>query len=485
MFVRVPGDARRRLDALKGSLVGVGLSGFGRSSLAGAVPGYRVVCLRKTDDLPALREKMEVFCLEEEGVAVEGIRDSLGLLSHPRVREYLAEPPSPVHLLLYQSYSALESLAKKEGWRLLANPAALRHRASDRAFFQAMLRDLGLPRIPGRIVSLAGFLGLSYDSWRKGLGPSLVVQLPDVIQGGGRSTFFVNSGEEYARVSGMLRDRSRRGDRIRRVSVRRFMKGDPASLALCVTGSGVLMAGPQRQLIDFPLSGVFPSEGVFCGHSWEAGLWEEELIREGQAQGLAVARYLASMGYKGILGLDLLLNRQEDRVYPVELNPRYTGAFPLLSQLHSRRGLVTLELAHVLAFLGLDRGLTVEDLNVSYLSPGLGSHVILFRGLEGLSPDRPGLRAGLYEMGGAGPRFLGEGFDLADIASGTQFIVTDGPAVGPASERYASDPFDRICRILLPVPAAGTGGAPDSEALAPVDWVRGMLRAPRSPERRG
>ena len=42
--------------------------------------------------------------------------------------------------------------------------------------------------------------------------------------------------------------------------------------------------------------------------------------------GRVIAEHLASLGYRGLLGIDFLIDEWQQRVYPIEINPRFTGA---------------------------------------------------------------------------------------------------------------------------------------------------------------
>jgi len=454
-----------RLRAVGGSFVGVGVTAFSRAGLAGILPGYQVVCLRETSDLSILRRSMEVFCLEEalDG-PVDGPEDSLVLLSHPATRHHLSRLPQPVHLLLYQSYAELETLAKSEGWHLLANPAALRVRVGDRAFFHQAVLRLGLPAIPGALVSLERFLERNYEEWVRDLGPRLVIQLPDVLRGGGRSTFFIDTESRFTEVRGLLRSGWWQGRRVHRVSVRERRKGQPASVAACITQEGVHVSPLQRQIIDPPwISGVL-SNGVFGGHSWGGPSWPEAVERQARAQARAMARVLASMGYRGLFGLDLLVDPEEGAVIPVELNPRLTGAFPVLTRLQAAQGVVPLELLHALSLLDPEAAAPVrvsDDETPS--APLRGGHLVLFRG-EGRrpgqeAPPRPGIYA--REQPGRAIRWAGEGWDTREIRGPDRFIFVEGPSVSGRPGTSVSGPLDRVGRLIFGRPVIGADGRLD------------------------
>ena len=145
--------------ALNGSIVGVGMSAYPRITPALLFDRYTILTLRKTQDIPILRKKVNIFCLEE---AVEGATspyNSTRLLEQKEVKRFLKGLADPIRLIVYQSYAELEALAALEGWHLLANPFALRTKLSDRSFFKKALHRLQIPDVPGGLFLL--------EDWRK------------------------------------------------------------------------------------------------------------------------------------------------------------------------------------------------------------------------------------------------------------------------------------------------------------------------------
>jgi hypothetical protein len=443
----------RGLTGLKGTVAGVGVTAFPRTGVSGLIPGYRIVCARRTADLQAIARSTEVFCLEEaEGIPLPAVKDSATLLSHPATRSYLARLPQPVHLLLYQSTLEIERLARENAWNLLANPAALRMRTGDRAFFQRTAAGLALPPIPGAMVSLRRFREKPFESWARDLGGKIVVQLPDVPRGGGRSTFFLEGARELDSLKGYIQGGHWQGCRLRRVSVRMFVEGEPCSISVCIMGGKLFLSPLQRQIIDPPwVSGVL-SRGVFAGHSWGGEAWGGGVEAEARRQATAFARVLAVMGYRGVFGLDFLVDRSGGRVTPVELNPRLTGAFPVLSRLQAGTGRVPLELMHVASFLRPFEP-AKPPLTASACSGRLkGAHIVLFKGGGSLRRRQPA--AGLYSEEGAPHRirWVGEASGPGDVEAGDRFVLVDNPCKGPEKHSTISDPLERIGRLLFPGP---------------------------------
>ncbi len=96
-------DARGLFYPYRGRIVGVGMTAFSRIGPASFLDDYRVAALAWTADLPILRKRAEIFCLEEGGGGLTGgNRDSAALLAHEATLAYLRQIPGPPCLLLYQ-----------------------------------------------------------------------------------------------------------------------------------------------------------------------------------------------------------------------------------------------------------------------------------------------------------------------------------------------------------------------------------------------
>ena len=464
MLYRDVDDVSRVFASLEGTLVGVGITAFPRIIPSSFIQPYHIITKRKTRDIPLLRERAKVFCLEEETGDPLEMENSAQLLSHPAVKSFLKTIPEPIYLLLYQSYPELEALAKKEGWTLLANASGLRRQVAERAFFEDMIGKLSVNRVPGSLYPVGKIHSRDYNDWSREVGPRFVVQLPEIRQGGGRGTFFIRSPQDYERLLKRLKQGTWRGTAIRTIFVRPFIEGIPASLAICITGHGILMSGLQRQLIDLPYCNGLEEDGVFCGHTWGEGEWPEPVREESMQQGRFVGEYLAGLGYKGILGIDFVIDSDDHRVYPLEINPRLTGAFPVLSQIHLKHGLIPLEAFHMLEFLDIPYEIDVKELNAQYGQPMQGSHLLLFHPEGKKSMASEGLEAGIYEHDPqTGNMTLAKrDCDFEEIRNERQFMVVDGPPEGPTGP---TDPLFRWCRLVFSQPVADTQGTLSPEAM--------------------
>jgi hypothetical protein len=476
MLLRDLGDARALFRSLGGTIAGVGMTAFSRIAPAYFLDTYPIASLRKTADLETLRSKGQVFCLEDSlgGPAQEQVVHSGALLNHPATRAFLKRFDPPRSLMIYQSYPELESLAEAEGWNLLANPAALRARLAGRRFFREMLQSLKIQGVPGAVHPLEDVIETGYETWCAKMGPRFVLQLTEITQGGGRGTFFVRSPGDYERIRALLKGGSWRGIRLKGALVSRFVEGVPASMALCVTRHGVVRSRLQRQLIDLPYCDDMAEQGIFCGHAWgQEDPWPQWVPEAAGKQARSIGEFLSRRSYRGILGIDFVVSLAEHRVYPLEINPRLTGAFPMLSMLHAGQHLMPFEVFHILEFMNVDYSVDVDALNEAYSRPIQGSHLLVFLKRAGKGPGPGPMDAGLYEMGPQGTCFIhrGPALDFSDLKGDNQFIIVDGPPQTGGSSFGSTDPLYRLCRLLFPGPVLDQDGSLCKNAAQAVRWA--------------
>jgi ATP-grasp domain-containing protein len=476
MFIRDIQQIRALFKSLPGTFVGVGMTAFSRVLPASFLENYHILALHKTGDLPLLKKKSHIFCLEEETEmpTPSPVKNSAGLLSHPQTKRFLDGISHPKHLLLYQDYPELRRSAKANGWNLLANPPKLRLAAGRRRFFKKMASDLGLHQVPGMIHPIEVIHHKGYEEWCRLLGPDFVVQLPEIERGGGRGTFFIRKIEDYHQLQYRLGENRWRDTPLESVSIHQFLEGIPASMVVCVTRHGTLLSSLQLQLLDLSCCGNFAEDGVFCGHAWGAPPWSEAARESAFEQACRIGDFLGTLGYKGILGIDFIVHETEGKACPIEINPRLTGALPMLSLLHLQSGTVPMEAFHMLEFLEIPYRIDREALNRRYAETVQGSHLLVFRPLKAGNGGNIPLKSGLYEYDPTdrGFRFLKETLEYEHIQSENQFILTDGPRLTTGKEPFCWDSHNRLCRLLFSYPVMDIKGALSPQARLAAEWVR-------------
>ena len=434
----------------------MGVSAFMRVMPAFFLHNYRIIAYKDSRDLDEVGRYCSVFSLQrdypEEDASSEDSVDSTFLLRNPRVQQHINAFRGRINLFVYQTTEGIEEVCGKFGWNIIGNPASVRMEFGHKGRFREILQRLGLPVISGEQISRDELISSGYHGLSLRLGGHMVFQLPDITKGGGRGTFFIRSEKDYRDFLGCISNGSYRGYQVNTINVTTLTEGFPASVAVCSTQRGALISGIQTQIMDIPeVLKVHRGNGFFCGHDWTYRSYSPSLHERIMKIAQKLSGYMWGRGYRGIFGIDLIVDEEANEVYPVECNTRYTGAFPMLSMLHVQNGAIPMDLFHILEFLDVDYEIDVDALNEAYRKPITGAHIILFN--KGHVPLRVGgdARSGVYRYDPGRHRieFVRGGVRYDDLREEDEFILTDGvPRRG--SIVVFHDELTRICRILFP-----------------------------------
>ena len=435
---------------------GMGVSGFMRVMPAFFLSNYRIIAYKDSQDLDDIGRYCSIFSLQrdypEEGASPEDSVDSTFLLRNLRVRQYINGFRGRVHLFVYQSTEGIEETCREFGWNIIGNPTGIRRELGDKGRFREILQGLGLPMVPGEQISRDELIRRGYHQLSLRLGRNMVFQLPDIKKGGGRGTFFIRSEEDYLNFLRCISNGWYRGYQVKTVNVAKLVEGFPASVAVCATRYGPLISSIQTQVMDIPeVLKVYRGNGFFCGHDWTYRSYSASLHERVMRIAQELSGYMWDKGYRGIFGIDLVVDEKADEVYPVECNARYTGAFPMLSMLHVENGAIPMDLFHILEFLDVDYEIDVDALNHAYRKRIMGSHIILFNKRHVPLKVGGNVRSGVYryDLGGHRIEFIREGVRYEDLRADDEFILTDGvPREGGTV--VFNDELTRVCRILFP-----------------------------------
>lgn len=456
--------------------VGVGERAYPRFGPALFTPGYGILCGLGTADIWEMRAQTRVECLQERFPCEPPPVDTYSILSHPG----LEAGPEPLkfgsRLLLYRQTGPIHEMALTRGWQLLANPPEIRLPWEHKAVFRKRLLAMGLPALQFAALDLESLTPEKCSSLMEQWGSPLVIQIPGFPQGGGRSSFMVREAPEILHLRRAWGQGVHRDHRFQEVMVSPWVQGPSLSMEGCVTPWGVLVSPLQLQLVDIPH--VLPQGGFgrFCGHQWGARMpqepWVEELAR---SITLEVGHAMAREGYRGIFGLDFALDQENQALWVLECNPRYTGAFPTLTLLQWANGLVPLEVFHVLSFLAHGPvKIPRELMEQTHQAIGPAAQLLLFhRDLTDaeVKMELPSGRYRWVEAEARGQR-LGPAlpFPASPVPPG-EFLILDGPP--PVGHRLRPGrELERVVRLVFfrDVLGQGPGGlAPD--VVLVIQWV--------------
>ncbi|MBU2025550.1 MAG: ATP-grasp domain-containing protein [Patescibacteria group bacterium] len=419
---------------------GVSVQAFGRIGLEDCFSDFAIVCLNYSGEIETMRQEgVGIFCLEEHlGEKPKGRRNPTTLLENKAARDFIkkhAAGRKPV-LVLYKSSSKIEALAKKHGWIVAANPYNLRMKLENKVFFRRMAEKIGLEQIQGDVMT---FGELNYQKLKAKFKGAFVMQ--GSIGGGGGGTGFIHSEKDFKRTLKKFKQDLGLGTKDQ-VVASRFIKGYSPSITGCVAGKWALQLYPQLQLIDVKeLHPEAKGNGVFCGHDWwEARNIPRATIKQMRETVEKIGNYLKKHRYRGIFGVDFLVDEKTGQAWAVEMNPRLLGTYPISTLIQQRRGELPLIILHLLEFIlrnrsgdnteetGFDLELKradIEKLNRAYGEPKQGAHFFIS------APFKPcvlknGINSGVFELEKGRLKFKRPGFKLRHLKTETEFLLVDG-----------------------------------------------------------
>lgn len=407
---------------------------------------YTIICLFNKKDTKVIKKEKKIFSVEEyiPNITVPRVNQK-ELLKLDIVNRYILNNKNP-SIFVRKTTPGTQNFVNDNNLELLSNPRSIRDPFENKLFFRNALISLGLKHIEGETFL---FSKLNYEiikKMHKKYGPKIVLQVSELTHGGGVGTAYIENEDDFIKFrEKMIKIKNGEVKRnIENVIVTKFIKGIQASILGCVTTNEIIVGSLQTQLQD--LKDVVNPEkgsGVYCGHDWGYLPYNNEVIKKTTDLVKIFGNYMKSFGYKGIFGLDIIID--ESKVYPVECNPRYTDALPVVSFLELEKGIIPLEYYHFAEFLGINISLPL-DINSNKAKMGyMASQIILSSRSNNFVINKNEIEAGIYKYLNGKLVFLNESFDLRDINNNLEFLITDG--VPNINTKFK--PRSRILRVIF------------------------------------
>ncbi|MBU2577247.1 hypothetical protein KKA69_00275, partial [Patescibacteria group bacterium] len=303
------------------------------------LPDYHIVCL---DDHPLvtylLKEGVSVFCLERElGRQNEIARNAGTILSHPLVLSFIKEKSKKEtpNVLFFKPQKRIEFIAKKFGFNLIGNSTDLSRIFEDKISFLNICLENNLKIVPGEIYNLNN---IKYSDLVKRFGNQTVIQFGRGWAG--NSTYFLRSEDELEKI------KEENGNIEIRAS--RFINGITVLNNAVIYGENTFISSPAVQIKAEQI--LTSTQGGTGGRQWPAKLNQRQ-EKEIEAITFEVAKVMKRKGYRGIFGLDFLVEEVSEEVYLSENNARITASVPFYTKLELSKGCLPLLGFHLLSFL--------------------------------------------------------------------------------------------------------------------------------------
>jgi len=436
-------------ENVKEPVFGVGVHAFDRLGLEEIISDYRIIALRHSLDAKLIEKDVEVLSLEK-GMGTKHIRESRNattVLRSEKTKRYLNQFTSPA-LDVYKPSTKMEQICQKNNWHLLANPTTFGKKLfENKVNFRRILQDINVPVPLGRIAKLET---LKYGHLMNKHGLPFVIQHP--TKGSGKGTYFIQNEEEFDAVISRLNRRKEITEEWKEktitppneVIVSQFIKGPSPSLTGCVTKHGILSTNLQHQVLDIPEL-VNPEGSImFCGHDWTSSRFSENISHQAYEIVEKVGQRLQAEDYKGIFGLDFIMDQRAEKLYVTECNPRHVGSFPTLfmSQLLNKE--TPILAFHVLEFLRANYEIDKQAINNLMRKEKTGAQMFLHNLSGKWGRIHNQLKAGVYRLENEKLKYLRPGYKLQHLKNDDEFILTDGVSV----KKSHFSPNRRLCRIL-------------------------------------
>lgn len=342
--------------------------------------------------------------------------------------------------------SSLEVYAREHGLRAGCPPAELCHWLNHKANFFQGLDAAGLPRLRGEWMPLSA---TNHAELCSRFGGSFAMQAPRGVRGSG--TALVKTEDDYRAAAGRLPD----GD----VWVAPYAGDLSLNINAFVMESRTAVSYPSVQLVGLSMLNTRP--GGYCGNDFTStAALPPEMILDAFEQAERVGAWLATLGYRGIFGLDLVVCSDTGRLYAVDLNPRWQGSTSLEIQATLRKGRIPLAAAEMAYQSGVLGESEIAPMLDGFRQPIEGSQLLLYAaGPEAVEIREP-LRPGVYSLG-EGLEFVRPALELGEGVEADQLLLTNSlPRAGTAIE-----PQSRPVRIFSVRPVL------DMDSLQPRQWA--------------
>lgn len=411
---------------------------------------YQIYCVKNSEDVLVLRDYCDIYSLEEQHPEVAAkVHATSYLLKNYTFRDYLKNIDKKFQLLFYQTSPHIVEFLDQEHIAWIGNYPKTYEAIVHKDGFRALLKELSIPHLPSSSMTVPELLNKSYEELNNRWQGSVVIQPGDYEVSGG--TFFVHNKEDFEIVVDKFFN-DQRFTKVNTIKVTPFVTGNALSMLGCVTKKGIITGGLQLQLIDVPESlHGHPNTGCFFGHDWGFKNWSKETEQQAQDAVEKIGLWLADQGYKGIFGIDFIHDTAEDKVYPLECNPRFTGAIPVFSFLNILAGAPPIDFFTLAEFMNIDLDFDPKEVSKAWKNNIEGAHIALTP--LGLTKMPVRIPAGIYSYKDEDRQlqYLRPGAFLHELQNKDEFIVIDQI---PMEGEEVTQNVPRLFKLVFPVSIA-------------------------------
>jgi hypothetical protein len=410
-----------------------------------------LACRRSTKDAELLEKKIKITYLEKNGefrnvenYATYQTHKPKDIFNDKKILRYLDSFPEPPILLLFKMTPETTALIRKRSYFVVGTDFKMNEKYENKINFQNLLNSLSIAS-PKNIV--LGAMDITYEKISSLIGSDFVIQLPSTALGAG--TFFVHSEKDFQETlqkDALVEARNKNID----LKISQFIESSTSpSMTVCVTKFGVLHTNLQKQIIDEPaVLEAGRRSGVFCGHDWTNSIFNQHIENQASFTAKKIGSYFKEHeNFQGIFGIDFVLEKYSEKLYPIEANVRLLGSFPILSMIQKSANQPLIQAIQIIESLNRDDYiLDIESLNSLMQKPKIGAHLNLYSRDKNLVYVSGDIQPGIYKADKKSKKitFLREGIFFEDLKSPEEILLANGvPFTGRVFEQHSS-----LCKLV-------------------------------------
>lgn len=382
------------------------------------LPVIAIVACDYGHDVQYLESDVRVFSLEKELRTRHAWGNGhINYIGRGRLGQellsFLASRGRPFQILSYSAAATMDQLMLNTDLAVsnLSIPVQQKLLYDDKVSFQDILRESGLEAIPGDVVLLGD---LRFESVARDLGARWMLKLP--VGSAGANVHLIDGQASLDRIQSRAYSAA--------ALVQKFQRGISINL-MGVIGRDVYLAPASVQVIGARACTRRPFE--WCGNDFNLARYLScEQTAQVNDAGARVAGVLKARGYRGMFGVDLLLDPTVNRLFGLELNPRFQGSTALLTQLEILNDRADfLVQRYVAAMRGEEEAEARPRWQTAEFHIG-GAHVVINN--RSVRPARvvSTIESGVYSWEGGALRRRRDGISLLDCDTDDEFVVTGG-----------------------------------------------------------
>jgi hypothetical protein len=350
---------------------------------------YHILCIDDNNIIDYLLEKqVKVFCLEKELGKTNAIfRNSNRLLRHKLTKEYIKGfAPKNGFFMFFKIAPNLEKTARKMNFKVLNTSSDLNREFELKMPQYRFLRklDIYLPKTEILVLKEA-----NYKELVDKLGKDFIIQFNRGHTGGG--TLEIDSKDQLEELKAIFPHRV--------VRISQKIIGPAYTLNACITKHGVAWGG-----LSYQITGVEECTSkklATVGNDWSYPKILDKNIKKKIGRFTStIGKCMKKRGFKGMFGLDLVIEERTNKPHIIEINARQPASIPMFTKLQLSKNQIPLNLLAIAEFMKIKYEIDVSKYNEEASAPFEAAQLFIRNKFSNPAKVVGGLKPGSYRLVG-------------------------------------------------------------------------------------